>query len=176
METLALNLTKYREDDPFDFLYREHATPLFRYAYALTGSTQDAEDIAAEVLGKAFARWRHSTPAQPGGYLRQMVTNVVIDRHRRNRRWTTRLPLVATKEHVASHTDRVDEQTVVIDALQHLLPRQRAAIVLRYWQGASDAQIAEEIGVALGSVGSLIHRGLATLRLELNEEQNNGAF
>lgn len=136
-------------------LYRARYLPMVRLAYLLTGSNERAEEIVQE----AFIRVRHRSEVENlGSYLRAAVVNRCRDHHRHvgvERRVAIRL---ARDEAV---TDQIDD---LRDALAGLPPRQRAVIVLRYYEGLSEAEIAELLGCRPGTVKSLAHRGLAALR------------
>ena len=136
-------------------LYRARYVPLVRLAFLLTGSNDRAEEIVQE----AFIRVRTRTDvADLGPYVRAVVVNRCRDHHRHvgvERRVALRL---ARDEAVF---DAVDE---LKDALAALPTRQRAVIVLRYYEGLSEAEIAELLGCRPGTVKSLAHRGLAALR------------
>jgi RNA polymerase sigma factor (sigma-70 family) len=136
-------------------LYRARYLPLVRLAFLLTGSNDQAEEIVQE----AFIRIRTRTDvADLGSYVRAVVVNRCRDHHRHvgvERRVALRL---ARDEAVF---DAVDE---LKDALAALPTRQRAVIVLRYYEGLSELEIAELLGCRPGTVKSLAHRGLAALR------------
>ena len=136
-------------------LYRARYVPLVRLAILLTGSNDRAEEIVQE----AFIRIRNrGDVADLGSYVRAVVVNRCRDHHRHagvERRVALRL---ARDEAVF---DAIDE---LKDALAGLPPRQRAVIVLRYYEGLSEAEIADLLGCRPGTVKSLAHRGLASLR------------
>ncbi|MEV6527274.1 SigE family RNA polymerase sigma factor [Longispora sp. NPDC051575] len=136
---------------------------LLRYATVLTGERALAEDVVQEVLVRAHARWRRID--EPESYLRRMVVNEYLSWRRRWSRVVPHasvgLPPSDAPDHPTSHADR--------DALRAelaLLPRrQRAVIVLRYYQGLTDAEIADALGCSPGTVRGYASRALATLRV-----------
>ncbi|HEX3426741.1 MAG TPA: SigE family RNA polymerase sigma factor [Acidimicrobiales bacterium] len=136
-------------------LYRARYDDMVRLAFLLTGSPAEAEEIVQD----AFVRVRHriSRVDNPSAYLRTAVVNGCRNRYRR---------LLVERRHAprpeTASYDRVDE---LGDALAALPPRQRAVIVLRYYAGMSEAEIAAALGCRPGTVKSLCHRGLAALRL-----------
>ena len=135
-------------------LYRARYTDMVRLAYLLTGSSAEAEEIVQE----AFVRIRNRVERidNPSAYLRSAVVNGCRNRYRR---------ALVERRHAqpaerASY-DRVDELS---DALAMLTPRQRAVIVLRFYAGMTEREIAETLRCRPGTVKSLCHRGLAELR------------
>ena len=136
-------------------LYRARYLPMVRLAFLLTGSNELAEEIVQD----AFIRLRdRAGVAELSSYLRATVVNACRDHHRRTGAQTRALVRLAPVE---SAVDAVDE---LHDALARLPERQRAVIVLRYYEGLSEAEIAGLLGCRPGTVKSLAHRGLATLR------------
>ena len=147
------------ERDPFVSLYRAEYGGMVRLAHALTGSTEDAEDVVQE----AFARLqgRMTVLENPGGYLRTTVVHLCHDRERRlgrERRAHRALPLPRPLSLGASE---------VIDVLFSLPYRQRATLVMRYWADWSEAEIAEALGCRPGTVKTLASRGLERLKREI---------
>ncbi|HET6812147.1 MAG TPA: sigma-70 family RNA polymerase sigma factor [Acidimicrobiales bacterium] len=136
-------------------LYRARYLPMVRLAFLLTGSNELAEEIVQE----AFIRLRdRADVADLPSYLRATVVNACRDHHRRAGARTRALVRLAPVEITV---DAVDE---LHDALARLPARQRAVIVLRYYEGLSEAEIAGLLGCRPGTVKSLAHRGLGVLR------------
>lgn len=132
---------------------------LLRTAYLLTGSEQDAEDLVQTALLKAVPRWGRVREHEP--YVRRILVHESVSRWRR-RRWretsTERLPELA-----AAGPD-VDGRLVLRQALGWLAPRQRAVIVLRYFDDLTEVQTAEALGISVGTVKSQSRDALARLR------------
>jgi RNA polymerase sigma-70 factor (sigma-E family) len=140
---------------------RGHA--LTRMAYLLTGSQTDAEDLVQAALAKAYARWPHiSTLASPDAYVRRILANQHVSwwRSRRRERLTDQTPEVVVADQSASRAT----SDVLRDGVRSLPPRQRAAIVFRYYEDLDDAAIADALGCSVGTVRSQISRALASLR------------
>jgi RNA polymerase sigma-70 factor (sigma-E family) len=139
---------------------------LLRYAVMLTGDPHTAQDLVQETMIRAQLKWRRIAAASvPEHYVKRMITNAYIDLHRGSwlRRVVLRAELPETPErcdHAVENADR-DQMWVWLARLPR---RQRAALVLRYYEGLSDVEIAEVLGCAIGTVRSLISRALATLR------------
>jgi len=139
---------------------------LLRYALMLTGDPHTAADLVQETMVKAQLRWRRICNAeQPERYVRRMLTNTYVDLHRGS--WLRRVVLRAepaepppARDHAQANADR-DE----LWALLAGLPRQqRAALVLRYYEGLGEREIADALGCPPGTVKSHLHRGLEQLR------------
>jgi len=136
-------------------LYRARYLPMVRLAFLMTGSNELAEEIVQD----AFIRLRDRTGvADLASYLRATVVNACRDHHRRAGAQSRALLRLAPVE---ESVDAVDE---LHDTLARLPVRQRTVIVLRYYEGLSEAEIAGLLGCRAGTVKSLAHRGLATLR------------
>ena len=136
---------------------------LLRTAYLLTGQHQDAEDLVQTALVKVVPVWNRISD-NPEPYVRRVLVRENVSRWRR-RRWreasTDALP--ETLAHGADH----DELIAVRAALATLAPRQRAVVVLRYYEGCTEAEIAEQLGIAPGTVKSHARDALARLRVLL---------
>ncbi|MHB8295146.1 MAG: SigE family RNA polymerase sigma factor [Acidimicrobiales bacterium] len=137
-------------------LYRDRYEPMVRLAFLLVGSSGLAEEAVQESFLKV--RKRIGGLEHPSAYLRATVVNECRNHHRRARIERRDLPLHAQP---SSSNDEVNE---LADALGALPYRQRAVIVLRYYLGASEVEIADYLGCRPGTVKSLAHRGLAALR------------
>jgi RNA polymerase sigma-70 factor (sigma-E family) len=140
---------------------------LLRTAYLLTGHAQDAEDLVQTTLVKVVPQWRRIRD-DPEPYVRRAMVNENISRWRR-RRWREQsadvLPELLSTE--ADHA----ELLVVRDALATLAPRQRAVLVLRYYEGMSEREIAAQLGIAPGTVKSQARDALARLRAVLPDDE-----
>jgi RNA polymerase sigma-70 factor (sigma-E family) len=149
-----------------DYVGRQRPA-LLRFATVLTGQAWLADDLVSDVLGRAFERWaRIETMAEPHAYVRRMVVNEYLSWHRRRARTAPRADLVAGAATVDDSADAQAERDAMIRRLTRLPRRQRAAVVLRYYVGLSDADIAAHLGCRPGTVRSQISRALATLRID----------
>jgi RNA polymerase sigma-70 factor (sigma-E family) len=140
---------------------------LLRTAYLLTGQAQDAEDLVQTTLVKVVPQWRRIS-GNPEPYVRRVLVNAHISRGRR-RRWREHATDVLP-EVLSDDPDRA-ELLAVRDALRTLAPRQRAVLVLRYYEGLSEAEIAATLGIAPGTVKSQARDGLARLRRALPTDE-----
>ena len=144
---------------------------LLRYAAALTDDREQSHDIVQEVMVRVFRDWdRISAVEHPYAYVKRMVTNEYLTWRRR---WSVRTIHTLPDETLHRLADAEPDQTEPIGARDELrrglarLPRrQRAALVLRFYEGLTYQQCAEVLGAAEGTVRSLCFRGLAALRLE----------
>ena len=136
---------------------------LVRLAFGLTGDRWMAEDIAQMTLAKAYVAWRRVSRADdPDAYLRRILVNASNRRFRRRR--VTEQPGDPPETAVEGPADLVSERAALLAALRQLPPRQRAVVVLRYWEDLTDAQIALALGCSPGTVRSQLSRALAKLR------------
>ena len=136
-------------------LYREAFAPMVRLAVLLTGSDTLAEDLVHDAFVRVHARW--SRVESPTSYLRAAVVNACRSARRRAR---LERSAAAAGPLPMANLD-ADE---MFDALEALPYRQRAALVLKYYEGLPLAEIAELLGCREGTAASLVHRGLEQLR------------
>ncbi|MGC4937131.1 SigE family RNA polymerase sigma factor [Kribbella sp. DT2] len=147
----------------FDEFVRGSSTRLLRTAVLLTGDRQAAEDLVQEMFERVYVRWRWIRGA-PEPYARRTLTNLVANRWRRR----SRKPETALAEGYEIPTpDSTDQYAVrdqLLTALQELPPRQRAVVVLRYYEDLTELQTAEALGCSVGTVKSQTSRALKKLR------------
>jgi RNA polymerase sigma-70 factor (sigma-E family) len=144
-----------RQASTFEELFRQQYEPMVRVAFLLVGSRAEAEDVVQDAFARVELRWARVD--NPAGYLRRCVVNRSNDvlRRRSVEQRFLRLRRDEASELVADELG---------DALASLPPKRRAAIVLRYYNGLPEREIAAALGVRPGTVKSLLHRGLAQLR------------
>ena len=152
-------------------LLDERGQQFMRAAIALTGSRADGEDLLQAALERLVQNW-HRVETDPEGYLRRTLYNLAADGWRSRGRWRGRLAefrAQAQATHV--HTEAgsqgvaaVDLRDALVRLLHQLPPRQRAVIVLRYWEQRTEAETAELLGCSEGTVKSAASRGLQRLR------------
>jgi RNA polymerase sigma-70 factor (sigma-E family) len=141
----------------FERLYADAYVPMVRLAFLLTGSASSAEELVQDAFVRVFARW--GDVESPHAYLRQAVVNACHSHHRRRGRELRHGPGAATRARVADV-----EVDLTRQALDTLPERQRKAVVLRYYEDLSEAQIAEVLGCRPGTVKSLLSRAMTRLR------------
>jgi RNA polymerase sigma-70 factor (sigma-E family) len=149
----------------FDEFVREHQQALVRCAALLAGSRAQAEDIVQDVLVRVYPRWDALlVGGSPYAYVRRAITNEYLSWRRR---WSTRHIHVVDSERLeqAAVDPWQDEHDDRLWACLQRLPRQqRAAVVLRYYEGLTDAEIGDVLGCREGTVRAHVSRGLAALR------------
>ncbi|MGN0064743.1 MAG: SigE family RNA polymerase sigma factor [Nocardioides sp.] len=140
---------------------------LLRTAYLLTGNADDAEDLVQSALVKVVPHWSRIA-ADPEAYVRKVLATTSVSRWRR-RRWREVTTADVPEQALASHD--TDERLALMAALGTLAPRQRAVVVLRYFDDLTERQTAETLGIAVGTVKSQARDALARLRLALGEDE-----
>jgi RNA polymerase sigma-70 factor (sigma-E family) len=143
---------------------------LYRYAYLLTGQPADAEDLAQQALLNAYRSWtRVSAADSPTAYLRRSLTNAFVSQ-RRPRKRRMEVLTGSPPEPALATSDSTEDHLFLWPHVASLAPRQRAVIVLRYYEGLSEQEIAEVLGCSRGTVKSSAHHALKTLRTALGQE------
>jgi RNA polymerase sigma-70 factor (sigma-E family) len=154
------------EDDEFADFFAATWPRLYRTTYAVTGDPGAAEDALQSAYAKAYASWRRVRAAdRPEAYVRRMALNEVLT-VRRRAWWRAERPHAVPPEPAplrSPHAD-TDDHDAVWQAVVALPPRQRAVVVLRYYEELSEAEIAEVLGCSRGTVKSQAADALAKLR------------
>ena len=144
------------------------------FAAVLTGQRATAEDIAQEVLIRAYARWDTiGRLDRPEFYVRKMVLNEFLSWRRRSWRLIPAGDTAAARESTSDHADQYAERSALLAEIGKLPRRQRAVLVLRYYEDRSDAEIAELLGCQPGTVRAYASRALAALRIEMSSQPGN---
>jgi RNA polymerase sigma-70 factor (sigma-E family) len=151
--------------------FREYVTKrsnsLLRTAYLLTGNRADAEDLVQAALAKTFVAWdRIEDRGALDGYVRRAMVNTHISWWRRRRLDeypTADIPDRAVADHATGDSDLQDTLRRAIDRLPQ---RMRAAVMLRYYEDMTEAEVADALGVSLGTVKSTVSRAVAKLRID----------
>jgi RNA polymerase sigma-70 factor (sigma-E family) len=152
----------------------ERADHLLRTAVLLAGSREAGEDLLQTAVERLLRRW-HRFDGDPEGYLRRTLCNLATDRHRRAGRWRQKERLLrAGWRQAQDPAGQVDLRDALVRLLLRLPARQRAVLVLRYWEQLTDAETAAVLGCAEGTVRSAVSRGLTRMR-ELADEWNDTA-
>ncbi|GAA1390124.1 hypothetical protein GCM10009639_18450 [Kitasatospora putterlickiae] len=155
----------------FTAYVRERRASLYATAYHLTGDRYEAEDLLQSALFSTYRAWgRITDKAAVGGYLRRTMTNLHISAWRRrkvNEYPTEELPETVGDTDAMGGTEL---RAVLWQALAKLPENQRTMLVLRYYEGKTDPEIADVLGISVGTVKSSIWRALRRLR---EDEQLN---
>jgi RNA polymerase sigma-70 factor (sigma-E family) len=160
-------------DVDYDEFARAQLPGLLRFAAALTGDTQAAQDLVQDTLVRAYLKWSRVAGAdRPELYLRRMLINGHLSWRRR---WYQRTvhPVAEPSSDLATPdpAGRIADRAQLAALLAGLGRQQRAAIVLRFYEDRSDEEIASVLGCAPVTVRSHISRGLAALRLVVRAEE-----
>ncbi|KPH99425.1 RNA polymerase, sigma-24 subunit, RpoE, ECF subfamily [Actinobacteria bacterium OK074] len=154
-----------RTEAEFTAYVEERRASLYATAYHLTGDRFEAEDLLQSALFSTYKAWdRISDKAAVGGYLRRTMTNLHISAWRRrklNEYPTEELPETAGDTDAMRGTEL---RAVLWQALTRLPELQRTMLVLRYYEGRTDPEIAEILDISVGTVKSSIWRSLRRLR------------
>jgi RNA polymerase sigma-70 factor (sigma-E family) len=153
------------EPDGFRDFVAARSSALVRSAWLLTGDEATAQDLVQTALAKTWARWpRVIRQDAPESYVRRVVVSTYLSWNRR--RWRGELPSAELPEQTESRDvfAEADLRRSVHVALQALTRRQRAVVVLRFFDDLSTAQTAELLGCSVGTVKSQTYKALARLR------------
>jgi RNA polymerase sigma-70 factor (sigma-E family) len=151
-------------------LYRAHVQDALRLAFLLTGERPTAEDLVQDAFVKVFGRFNDLRRRDAfWWYLRRTIVNLSNSRLRRRR--VERAWLERQHPPGSTRDPDVAEQQRVRAALMTLRPEQRAAVVLRYYEDLTEAATADVLGCALGTVKSMVSRGMDKLREELRDDE-----
>jgi RNA polymerase sigma-70 factor (ECF subfamily) len=155
----------------WDEVVRDHGARVYRLAYRLTGNRHDAEDLTQEVFVRVFRSLERYTPGTFEGWLHRITTNLFLDTVRRKAR--IRFDALPENSHdrlagrepspAEAHADAMFDGDIQA-ALDALSPEFRAAVVLCDIEGLSYDEVAEVLGIKIGTVRSRIHRGRSQLR------------
>ncbi|HYQ63008.1 MAG TPA: SigE family RNA polymerase sigma factor [Actinophytocola sp.] len=160
--------------EDFAEFVRQALPGLLRYGHMLTGNPHDAADLVQTVLERIGARWQTIVrgTGDPVAYARRAMANTHVSRWRRSKRESLLAQFPDTPD-----TPRDDpfENEPLWEALRGLPPRQRAVLVLRYYEEMSEAEIAAVLGVSRGTVKSQASKAMATLRGRLGAPVRGGA-
>lgn len=146
-----------------------------RLAFLLAGDRDAAEDALAEAFARTYEKWQAGKVDDVGPYLRRAVHNQVKNQRRslaRLRRHEQRRR--ADDRGAVTPADRAAARDTVVDLLERLPYRQRVAVVLRYYEDCSEAEVAEALGCRPGTVKSLVSRAMGTLREQAVEAGLDG--
>jgi RNA polymerase sigma-70 factor (sigma-E family) len=152
------------EKPSFDEFVATRSTHLLRTAYLLTHDWSLAEDLLQTTLAKAWPAWMRMGE-EPEPYVRRILVNAYASGWRR--KWRGEIPHAGLPEVAsAGHAEAVAERDLVWQALQRLPRRQRAVVVLRYFEDLPEAHVADLLGISVGTVKSQTTKAFAHLRVD----------
>jgi RNA polymerase sigma-70 factor, ECF subfamily len=152
------------DETEFDALYRAHHARVVAIAYALVGDLGEAQDLAQEAFCRLWRRWSTIAPhEQPAAWIRQVVVNLARSRWRHLR--VVRAHLRRERRMAAPEVG--PDHVAVVAALRRLPAAQRRAVVLHYIADLRVAEVADEIGVPVGTVKAWLYRARQTLSVLL---------
>ncbi|MFJ2758942.1 SigE family RNA polymerase sigma factor [Nocardioides sp. NPDC087217] len=149
-----------RDDAAFTEYVTARLPHLLKVGRALAGDEQRGADLVQDALERTLLHWRNVR--DPDAFVRRAMVNRSVSVWRKQRR---ERPLTEMREPVGS--DRTPDHDL-LEAVRRLPPRQRAVIVLRYYEDITEAQTAEALGCSVGTVKSQAHQAMKALRAELS--------
>ncbi|MGW3283104.1 SigE family RNA polymerase sigma factor [Streptomyces sp. NPDC001002] len=160
---------KQARDEEFQSFVVGRWPRLLRTAFLLTGEQHAAEDLVQSTFEQVYVAWRKVGSADdPEAYVRRVMINAHARRHRKRlKEFLAPRDDSGLAREVADTGDRIaqaDDRGALLTALAELPPRQREAVVLRYWEDLTETQTAQAMGCSVGAVKSNAAKGIAKLR------------
>jgi RNA polymerase sigma-70 factor (sigma-E family) len=155
-----------RADDEADFkaFAAARMVQLRRTAYLICGDWHRADDAVQNVLVKLYVHWeRIGGTERLDAYVRTMLIRAALE-HRRRFWWQREISTGSPPDSVSAGSTQVEDRIVLVHALAAMPTRQRAVVVLRFWEDLDVAETAHILGCSEGTVKSQSSRGLARLR------------
>jgi RNA polymerase sigma-70 factor (sigma-E family) len=150
---------------------REHTPALLRTAYLLTGNAQNAEELVQDTLVRLYPKWERVEDADvPLAYVRRSLANGYINHRRRAARREFAYEIVPERIDPHDAVNQLADRDEIWAGLRDLPDRQRAALVLRFFEDLTDEESAAALGCRVGTIRSLVSRGLAALREQLGSQ------
>lgn len=146
------------------------APVLARTAWLLCGDVHQADELVQQALVRTYLAWPRARQRDPLAYARRTLANLRIETWRRRRREVLVDPADVPERGDLSAADRHAERDQLVRALATLSTRQRRVVVLRHFEGLSEREVADDLGITVGTVKSTASRSLARLRAVLTEE------
>lgn len=160
-----------RWEDVVTRLVAERGDALTRYAFLISGNRDDASDLVQDALVKTFGRVRNGfSIASAEAYVRRAILNTYLDSGRRTSRWRKIAHLNAAPELDEPRDAQTESRLDLTRELMKLTPRERACVVLRYYEDLKVDDIAEWLGISAGAVKRYLSDALAKLAVTLTED------
>lgn len=155
-------------------LVAERGDALTRYAYLVSGNRDDASDLVQDALVKTFGRLRNGFSIESAeAYVRRAILNTYLDSGRRVTRWRKLVPVLAAPELDEPKDGETDARLDLQGQLARLSPRERACIVLRYYEDLKVDDIAEWLEISPGAVKRYLSDGLAKMAVSMSGEASD---
>ena len=162
-----------KDQADFEAFVSARAAALRRTAYLVCGDWHQAEDVVQNALTKLYLAWRRVEQRDGiDAYARQVVVRCALDERRRG--WRRESPVGVVPDRATDGSAESGDRELMLAALAMVPRRQRAVLVLRYWEDVSISETASILGISEGSVKSAASRGLDNLRRALPELTLNG--
>ncbi|QGQ18760.1 SigE family RNA polymerase sigma factor [Cellulomonas sp. JZ18] len=170
-EHVPLVLVDGRDRDAEFTAFMAQAAPaLARTAWLLCGDTHQADELVQQALVRTYLAWPRARERDPLAYARRTLANQRISTWRRRRREVLTEPAGLPEGAATAGADLHAERDQLVRALALLTPRQRRVVVLRHLEGLSEKEVADDLGVSVGTVKSTGSRALRTLRQVLERD------
>jgi RNA polymerase sigma-70 factor (sigma-E family) len=172
--------TEFPDAPEFPAFVRAHSTALLRSAFLLTGNRVDAEELVQDTLVRLYPKWAKVAAADvPLAYVRRSLANNFLNGRRRRGASDLLLAEAPDRGYEPDLAGRLSDRALVRNLLDGLPPKQRAVLVLRYFEDLDDREIAAVLGCRRGTVRSIISRSLSQLRIATGQRsapapQQNG--
>ncbi|AYF98775.1 SigE family RNA polymerase sigma factor [Protaetiibacter intestinalis] len=152
-------------------LVAERGDALLRYARLLTGSPDDAADLVQDALVRTFGRLRNGFSVESAeAYVRRAILNASLDHGRRVTLWRRIAPAQYQPDELPPADGAIELRLDVHEELQKLTPRERACLVLRYYDDLKVDDIAATLGISSGAVKRYLSDGLAKMAIALADD------
>jgi RNA polymerase sigma-70 factor (ECF subfamily) len=172
MPTLTVfNAANERLTQDFENIFREHHLLVYRTAYSVTGSPQDAEDVLQNVFLWLFRRGLPSDLRDTKAYLYRAAVNASLNIVKSRQREVANDNAAQPEPRIEGVSRPSDRQRRLVEAIAQLHPRSVEMLILRYEHDYSDAEIAKLLGKSRGVVAVTLHRARARLKKLLRATQ-----
>lgn len=156
------------KDTEFTRFMTTASPALARTAWLLCGDTHQADELVQQALVRTYLSWSRAREGDPLAYARRTLANLRIDTWRRRRREVLTDPIDLPEHGDDRDSARSHDRDALTRALATLTTRQRRVVVLRHFVGLSEREVADDLGISVGTVKSTASRALATLRAVLD--------
>lgn len=162
-----------QQSEPFAVVYAEHRDAVLRLAMLLCGDRELAEDVTADAFARTWPRWERGDVDDVGAYLRRAAVNGLRSQWRRRglRRDREQRRVSGDDRGTLDAPQAVVDRDAVLAAVRRLPERQRAAVVLRFYEDRPTHDIAAVLGVTESSVRTLLQRASRALEQELGGQR-----